>query len=1302
MLRFISVISVPFEMENKECDSLSEKTGRHDQESAKSKPVVNVQSPSQTLLERLTKLRKWQENQREALLQVQLYNPVTTSITHQSQRSEGLTTNWDVEAQTTKDSVYSPHKKACEEKYPYQETKNIRQTDVLPSSLPSSVPHKVNRGRSLCEERVTSLSGSVADVSQDTVNSYQSTLYTDKAAATWPSQRSKLNSDISLPMFLKASYDYEKSEVSQTKSSKYNEVGYKRNLTDKVLNSSRNPSIMVDNMQSHNQSTKLQVFTSSQVDETSIDNFFEKKLTEKTENEIYHSEKCESRPPKLKSSIPEVTPHTIPKPKHRYLRKGEGTARFGMKAVRFKKTKAPVDEKNLRNTITSSANGKSLSESFLKINVRKPVNRLHLRKIPSTVIPEIGNSVDRRTDHKATLSVNGSQASVQECGLVHHQKSLPKPVSDVEIENQSFKEREELSAFEKLEELAEDSSFSSNSSTVLHLLQCGQQLATLNPFQPRPSFKPQETPVIGYSDQQRLILKKDDAESTTGNRTVKTKVDIEDFSSHCQQSVLSASQVLEQLRTIVRLEDVGATGVSEAETKKTLGSLADECASLSPETMSHFASGMWDVPANSTSTPAHSQTLPQRKPHVHFRSEGVEVLEYELSETDGDDTLTDAPSIIGDDSDLVTTSDLEALALLNIYGPSGQSQMASSDCENKQYIEYHEDSDTEICSLESVASSQGTPRESRLKKGVQPITLQFSPPRRPKHSSSNYIWSIFGKERSSEKNSGQKKVSDLTKKNKGDNIKHSNKSDQNENESVAPVRKLQEEQAVTSNEVETYKALLLAKICELEKETKIFKRENSKLQKLQQVVQEEKKQLNNEKQKLQDEVAKEKRRLQEYIDCERNSIWKEKQELKKSTPSITTAKEHSLEIVYLKEQIHDMQEEAKKKASLHQFSIKKLNEKIKVLEEENKQLKNKNLTLQDLEKENLQLKHKLDRTKLNKKPVLVDQAGNIAKGKFKPTVKTATINSINRSLDRMARSEGKGTGNYHETKGDPSLCKTKHVDNCQNAEDCNTNFTSGVDEEMQVSTKETVTASFEKAENNCSKRFFPEKGSEVAPQQQSKVLGKENQQFVNSMKETHSVLESRNIRKSLEDKNVEFTEFCRDDGTKEIIYANGNKKEVFLSGLVIVSYYNGDKKEIHSDRTVYVYGTDLTSHTTFNDGKEVLVFPNGQKETRLPDGSSEIVFTDNSRKVVLKDGTETCFMKNGTIVRSNPDGSKVFEFVSGQREIHTVGEKRREYPDGTVKILHQDGRTETHYKTGRTRIKDCEGNIIIDTYQGVP
>ena len=45
---------------------------------------------------------------------------------------------------------------------------------------------------------------------------------------------------------------------------------------------------------------------------------------------------------------------------------------------------------------------------------------------------------------------------------------------------------------------------------------------------------------------------------------------------------------------------------------------------------------------------------------------------------------------------------------------------------------------------------------------------------------------------------------------------------------------------------------------------------------------------------------------------------------------------------------------------------------------------------------------------------------------------------------------------------------------------------------------------------------------------------------------------------------------------------------------------------------------------------------------------------------------------------------------------HLLHLQSREYPDGTVKTVFPDGRQETRYSSGRIRIKDKNGNLIVD------
>ncbi|XP_071591230.1 centrosomal P4.1-associated protein isoform X1 [Heliangelus exortis] len=171
------------------------------------------------------------------------------------------------------------------------------------------------------------------------------------------------------------------------------------------------------------------------------------------------------------------------------------------------------------------------------------------------------------------------------------------------------------------------------------------------------------------------------------------------------------------------------------------------------------------------------------------------------------------------------------------------------------------------------------------------------------------------------------------------------------------------------------------------------------------------------------------------------------------------------------------------------------------------------------------------------------------------------------------------------------------------------------------------------------------------------------------------------------------------NGCHLIFFPNGTCKKVGSDGkTVTITFFNGDVKQIMPDQTViYYYADAKTTHTTYSDGLEVLQFSNGQIEKHYPDGKKEITFPDQTIKNLFTDGQEESIFPDGTIVRIQRDGSKTIEFNNGQRELHTSEFKRREYPDGTVKTVYMNGQQETKYVSGRVRVKDKDGNIIMDT-----
>ncbi|KAH8870210.1 Centromere protein J [Schistosoma japonicum] len=129
------------------------------------------------------------------------------------------------------------------------------------------------------------------------------------------------------------------------------------------------------------------------------------------------------------------------------------------------------------------------------------------------------------------------------------------------------------------------------------------------------------------------------------------------------------------------------------------------------------------------------------------------------------------------------------------------------------------------------------------------------------------------------------------------------------------------------------------------------------------------------------------------------------------------------------------------------------------------------------------------------------------------------------------------------------------------------------------------------------------------------------------------------------------------NGAIVISYANGSVKEIFPDTVtIVVSLFNGDiKRTLPDGRVIYHYAADGTVQITF------------------PDGTEEIQFSDGRHEII------------------HPNRQAIPDKIN--QSIATC----RIYPDGTMKTIFPDGHHETRYSSGRLRIKDANGNLLLDT-----
>ncbi|XP_061579079.1 centromere protein J isoform X2 [Cololabis saira] len=461
---------------------------------------------------------------------------------------------------------------------------------------------------------------------------------------------------------------------------------------------------------------------------------------------------------------------------------------------------------------------------------------------------------------------------------------------------------------------------------------------------------------------------------------------------------------------------------------------------------------------------------------------------------------------------------------------------------------------------------------------------------------------------------------------------------------------------------------LREKLIELEIEIERFKKENAALTKLRQENKKNQEDLRKQSLEFEQTKAEELAKFEEYKKEENRKLQKERRLFEKhaSAARAIPDKKEREEIQSLKQQLSSVQEEVKRKESRWASTHTRLRQQLDSLNRENGSLRDEIRMLEKLrlsawKKSSLGAEDDIERR--DNAPTLtkgVTFASPVAsKGggcsPAPPCTAAATRGSSKDAAMKSSLKRSSGSGSSSSSSSSSSL----------------------------PDRRESSPAAVEL----CS----PERGiiaSSLSPQradQRPKPPESSETEEPESSQEVISHPDGR-VEKVLV------------DGDRLIIFPNGTRKEISADGLSAkVTFFNGDTKQITADqRVIYYYAEAQTTHVTYPDGMEVLHFPNNQTEKHFPDGRKEITFPDQTVKNLFPDGREESVLTDGSIIQVNPDGTKEIHFNTGQKETHTADFKRREYLDGTVKTVYTDGRQETRYPTGRLRIKDKDGNVVLD------
>ncbi|XP_014204785.1 centromere protein J isoform X2 [Copidosoma floridanum] len=526
--------------------------------------------------------------------------------------------------------------------------------------------------------------------------------------------------------------------------------------------------------------------------------------------------------------------------------------------------------------------------------------------------------------------------------------------------------------------------------------------------------------------------------------------------------------------------------------------------------------------------------------------------------------------------------------------------------------------------------------------------------------------------------------------------------------------------------------LVRKRLLELEHEIEVFRKESAALINLKQKLQEERTQLHEERIKMQrfmkekeTTLEAEKRRTESNLMDEKKRLAREKAALenrmKDAYEKALKCKQERHEIQVLREQVEELREESEQKESKWSAMAARQRCQIRVLQSENAKLKQEIEQLLQKQKERLKRAvnsntraiHQIGKSLADRKKVSPDKNEEPSQeDKSKKAPHATNVNydldldimeekprevkkvKIPKTLESIARTRNlyemllrDATEDFREIQiGEKPFLNQMHDIQKPREEEKEEEENDDDDDDKDTQNKARFTK-----EGPVDREETSDEGCAVDVESQEQVQS--NSHKTNWKTKTDQPKPAMNKQA--------VREIRHSDGRMELWYPNGNVKKVFPDkGLTKMIYYNGDVRETNQDGVVkYFYAVSRTWHTTMPDGLEILEFPDGQVERKSKDGTLEITFADGSVRIVQADGTDKWAMKDGTIAETTADGDRILTLPNGQREIHTKDHKRREYPDGTVKLLYADGTQETRYASGRIRLKDKDGNLLMDTHQ---
>ncbi|KER33742.1 hypothetical protein T265_00428 [Opisthorchis viverrini] len=170
---------------------------------------------------------------------------------------------------------------------------------------------------------------------------------------------------------------------------------------------------------------------------------------------------------------------------------------------------------------------------------------------------------------------------------------------------------------------------------------------------------------------------------------------------------------------------------------------------------------------------------------------------------------------------------------------------------------------------------------------------------------------------------------------------------------------------------------------------------------------------------------------------------------------------------------------------------------------------------------------------------------------------------------------------------------------------------------------------------------------------------------------------------------------------RSVKHPDGSSEETYANGATVISYANGSVKEVFPDRkTVLVSLFNGDIKRTLPDGRVIYHYAgDGTVQITYPDGAEEINYADGRQEIIHPKSTQKSQGENAVKLSGSELTSR--RLPNGDREISLPNGQREVHSVTGIKCrIYPDGTTKTVFPDGRHETRYSSGRLRVKDAQG--